>query len=266
MRAMKGRDGRDNHGGRDDPSARSVRIGLCGFTMSMKSYASHFPVVEIQSTFYEPPADTLLARWRQATSPALEFTMKVWQLVTHAASSPTYRRVKHPPAPDAAPGGFRDSAAVAEGWQRSVECAHVLAATGLLFQCPASFAPTPDHVGAMRRFFERIRRPRARLLWEPRGKAWVEQRETARALCTDLDLVHVVDPFVTPPAKGRAVYWRLHGLGGARHAYTDDELRDLHALLVRAEPAGPAYVLFNNLPRVGDAQRFAALVAAVRRK
>ena len=163
----------------------AVRIGLCGFTISMKVYASRFPVVEIQRTFYEPPSDARLQR-----------------------------------------------------------------------------CPTAENVRAMRRFFERMKRPRARLLWEPRGKAWVTNRAMALALCADLDLVYVVDPFVTAPPKGRAVYWRLHGLGGARHSYSDDELRDLHGLLVRSESSGPAYVLFNNLPRAGDAQRFARLVEA----
>jgi uncharacterized protein YecE (DUF72 family) len=238
----------------------SVRIGLCGFTISMKTYASRFPVVEVQNTFYEPPGDAVLQRWRQATSPALEFTMKVWQLVTHVSSSPTYRRVKHPPAPQDEPGGFRETPAVREGWRRSVECAGVLGATGMLFQCPASFGPSPENVRAMRRFFERVQRPHARLLWEPRGKAWVEHRDMALALCADLGLVYVVDPFATPPPSGQPVYWRLHGPGGARYSYTDDELRQLHALLARSEPAGPAYILFNNLPRVGDAQRFAAIV------
>ena len=99
-------------------------------------------------------------------------------------------------------------------------------------------------------------------MWEPRGKAWVANRAEALALCAELDLIHVIDPFVTPPQTGKPVYWRLHGLGGARHSYSDTELRELHRLLVRSEPAGPAYILFNNLPRAGDAQRFAGVVAA----
>jgi len=228
--------------------------------MSMKAYASRFPVVEIQGTFYEPPGDALLRRWRQTAAPSLEYTMKVWQLVTHTATSPTYRRMRHPLAADDTPGGFADSPAVERGWRRSVECADVLGATGMLFQCPASFGPTPENVRAMRRFFERVQRPRARLLWEPRGKAWVASRDMASALCEDLDLVYVVDPFVTDPPKRKPVYWRLHGLGSARNSYTDEALRDLHALLLRSEPVGPAYILFNNLPRAGDAQRFARLM------
>lgn len=239
-----------------------VRIGLCGFTTSMRTYGQHFPVVEVQTTFYEPPPDATLQRWRAATPPSLEYVIKVWQLVTHPATSPTYRRTRHGVAPGEEPGFFRDSPAVARGWRRSVECAAVLSATGMLFQCPASFRPDVENVDRMRRFFERIERPRARLLWEPRGPRWVDQRDLALSLCADLDLVHVVDPFVTPPRRGHPVYWRLHGIGSVRHAYTDEELEHLHRMLLDVEPSEQAYVLFNNMPRVADAKRFASLVMA----
>ncbi len=241
-----------------------VRVGLCGFTMSMKSYAEFFPVVEVQSTFYDPPRDSVIQKWRQTTPPSLEYTIKVWQLVTHAAGSPTYRRMKRPAKAGAKPGFFRDTAAVRQGWARSVECAELLSATAMLFQCPASFGPDPENVAAMRSFFERIERPAARLLWEPRGPKWVAQQQLALSLCRDLDLVHVVDPFVTPPAAKHPVYWRLHGIGGARHSHTDAELIELHRMLRKARSPTPAYVMFNNLPRVGDAKRFIKLVSSQR--
>ena len=74
--------------------------------------------------------------------------------------------------------------------------------------------------------------------------------------------MYVVDPFVTPPEPGRAVYWRLHGIGGVRHSYTDEQLRALQRILTEVAPTEPAYVMFNNLPRVADAKRFKLLVAA----
>src|SRR3954449_6843078 len=60
-----------------------IRVGLCGFRMAMGEYARHFPVVEVQSTFYEPASDAVMQRWLATTAPSLEYTMKVWQLVTH---------------------------------------------------------------------------------------------------------------------------------------------------------------------------------------
>jgi uncharacterized protein YecE (DUF72 family) len=241
------------------PASMHTRVGLCGFTVAMRWYAERFPVVEVQRTFYDPPADAVMQRWRASTAPTLEYTMKVWQLVTHAATSPTYRRMKQALDPSDAPGHFRASAAVARGWQRSLECARLLDATAMLFQCPATFTPSPENVRNLRAFFERLERPHARLLWEPRGEAWVAERELALALCRDLGLVHVVDPFATPPRARGDVYWRLHGLGGARNSYDDDQLRTLATMLDAARNDEPAYVMFNNLPRVADASRFIAI-------
>ena len=238
-----------------------MRIGLCGFTLAMEDYALHFPVVEVQNTFYQPPRDEVMQRWRAVTGPTLEYTMKVWQLVTHSASSPTYRRIKQPLEAGAEPGFFRDSPAVDRGWQRSVQSAMVLDATALLFQCPASFAPDRQNVERMRRFFERIERPAARLLWEPRGPRWVAERSLASSLCQELDLVHVVDPFVTAPDPEQPVYWRLHGAAGPRSSYSDAQLQRLGQMLSAANNPAPQYVMFNNLPRVGDAKRFAQLAA-----
>jgi uncharacterized protein YecE (DUF72 family) len=237
-----------------------VRVGLCGFTMPMEDYALHFPVVEIQHTFYDPPDGDVMRRWLAVTPSTLEYTIKAWQMVTHPITSPTYRRMKRRIDPEGAPGFFRASTAVEEGWQRSVRCAGILSATAILFQSPASFTPTPENVEHMRRFFERIVRPRARLLWEPRGSAWVRKRALAAALCRDLQLVHVVDPFVTDPVPDTPVYWRLHGIRTPRRSYTDAELRRLRAMLARVEHDGPAYVMFNNLPRVSNAKAFLRLI------
>ena len=238
----------------------TIRVGLCGFTLAMEDYGLHFPVVEIQHTFYDPPGSDVMRRWLAVTPPTLEYTIKVWQMVTHSITSPTYRRMKRRVDPASEPGFFRASTAVEEGWQRSVRCAEILSATAMLFQSPASFTPVPENVERMRRFFERIERPSARLLWEPRGAAWVAQRDLALSLCRDLHLVYVVDPFVTPPARGLPVYWRLHGITGPRHSYSDAELERLRDLLVAAESPDSPYIMFNNLPRVGDAKRFIRLV------
>jgi uncharacterized protein YecE (DUF72 family) len=186
--------------------------------------------------------------------------MKVWQLVTHPAQSPTYRRMKQPLPEGAERGFFRDSATVEQGWQRSLQCAAVLDATALLFQCPASFAPERENVERMRRFFHRITRPAARLLWEPRGARWVAARSLALALCEELDLVHVVDPFVTPPDPAQPVYWRLHGIAGPRSSYASADLARLRDMLMDTGAPPPHYVMFNNLPRRGDAARFADLI------
>jgi uncharacterized protein YecE (DUF72 family) len=231
-----------------------VRVGLCGWTTSMTSYVRRFPLVEVQHTFYEPPADPLLARWRAEVPTGFEFTLKAWQLVTHESGSPTYRRVKTPP-PRGEVGAFRTTPPVLAGWQRTLECARVLRATAVLLQCPKSFRPTADNVARMRAFLTSVERPDgARLLWEPRGD-WAVPLLVE--LCRDLDLAHVVDPMQTETVTPEQTYYRLHGTSGMRHVHTDDELLRLRDLVAdRDRP----YVLFNNLPRIGDAERFLALL------
>ncbi len=233
--------------------------------MAMKDYALHFPVVEVQQTFYEPPNDSTMKRWIEAAPPGFEFTMKAWQLITHEAKSPTYRRLRRPldEKQRASCGAFRDSAIVREAFARTLACARVIRATAILFQCPASFRPEGANVERMRTFFTHManpQRPRGvRYLWEPRGREWTLHASLARDLSRELDLVHVVDPFVDEPmiSPGDAAYFRLHGITGARHVYTDEELRRLAGMT----PPG-AYVMFNNIPRVRDAKRFSALLRA----
>jgi uncharacterized protein YecE (DUF72 family) len=78
-----------------------------------------------------------------------------------------------------------------------------------------------------------------------------------RELCDELHLVHVVDPMQTETVTPMQTYYRLHGTSGSRHVHTDRELRHLRDLV--ADRTNP-YVLFNNLPRVGDAERFVDLL------
>ena len=228
--------------------------------MAFEDYVREYRLVEVQQTFYEPPRDGTMRRWRALAPVDFEFTIKAWQLVTHDASSPTYRRLRSQlsDAERAAAGGFRTSPIVLRAWQRTLECAGILRATAILLQCPASFRPTEDNIERLRTFFGTVERPSGvRILWEPRGP-W--PAEVVAALCRDLDLVHVVDPFVSTTVTPEQTYLRLHGITGARHVYTDAELDRLADMLPVA-PDHPAYVLFNNLPRIEDARRFRAMLA-----
>jgi uncharacterized protein YecE (DUF72 family) len=238
----------------------TVKVGLCGFTMAASRYPLHFPVVEVQQTFYEPPKLAVLDRWRTEMPPEFEFTIKAWQLITHTVKSPTYRRLRRVlnDAERAGAGAFQASKIVDEGWETTVACATRLSATAILFQSPASFRPTVENFAAMRTFFERIVRPSGvRLLFEPRGPLW--KAAVAKPICVECELVHVVDPLVHATATRGMRYFRLHGISGPRHVYSDDELRRIAKLVPKR---GETYVMFNNMPRVGDAQRFQRLLGS----
>ncbi|MBI4184985.1 MAG: DUF72 domain-containing protein [Proteobacteria bacterium] len=232
-----------------------LKVGCCGFPIARGAYTSHFPLVEVQHTFYQPPRPETLARWRAEAPRDFEFTLKAWQLVTHPATSPTYRRLREPLADPASVGSFQPSEAVFAAWKRTREAAAALEARLIVFQCPGSFTPSPGHVANMRAFFSAAARDGLRFLWEPRGE-WPE--ETIRALCRELDLVHCVDPFLHLPLTPGLAYFRLHGIGGHGYRYAE---ADFARLLAVAEAHPETYVLFNNLGMFEDAERFQGLAA-----
>ena len=237
-----------------------VLIGCCGWPEARSRYYEHFPVVELQDTFYQLPSVALAEEWRRDAPPGFRFTMKAWQLITHAASSPTYRRLKHP-VPEhlrEGYGGFQPTEQVWEAWERTAEIARALQAEAVVFQCPASFRPSPTNVANLEKFFQRTGPQNWLTVWEPRGD-W--PADLVRELCCKHDLVHCVDPFQSAPLYGRALYFRLHGKGGYRYRYSDAELEDLARMLRqwRRERAAPAYVMFNNVSMKEDALRFLRL-------
>ncbi len=232
-----------------------IRIGCCGFPVSRKRYYSTFDVVEVQKTFYEPPQLKTVQRWRDSAPEGFEFTLKAWQLITHTPKSPTYRRLRTPvPAGrEGNFGSFKPTDEVFEAWRRTREIATLLRTRVVVFQCPASFAPTDGNKKNMKRFFSTIERDGLILVWEPRG-AWNEKE--IKAVCSELELVHAVDPFKTRASFGKIRYWRLHGIGGYRYRYSREDLEELRGVVAAKE----SYFMFNNVYMFEDAAAFKALV------
>ena len=232
-----------------------VKVGTCGFGRAQAGYAGCFPCIEIQHTFYQPPQLKTLERWRKQMPPPFEFTIKAWQLITHDARSPTYRRLKQTlsDTEKREAGYFRNSAIVYQAWEATLTAAAALEAKTILFQCPASFKQTQANMASLKEFFRAIDRKDLNLCWEPRGD-W--DCAVVKSICTGLDLWHVVDPFVDQSVTPGKCYFRLHGRGGWRYEYTDDELEEL-AVLVSKQKA--RYVFFNNSRMSDDALRFCQL-------
>ncbi|MCS7179259.1 MAG: DUF72 domain-containing protein [Anaerolineae bacterium] len=226
-------------------------VGCCGFPKGRAAAFQHFPLVEVQQTFYKPPRPETARRWREEAPADFTFTLKAWQLITHPPTSPTYRRsgLSIPPDRRDRYGGFRPTPEVREAWERTREVALALAAPIVVFQCPATFTPTPENTDALRRFFSTVDRAGLCFAWEPRGP-WPD--ETVAALCRELNLIHCVDPFVRPPLTSGTAYFRLHGIGGYRYRFTD---ADLARILEWCRPFETAYVLFNNISMWEDGLR-----------
>jgi uncharacterized protein YecE (DUF72 family) len=231
-------------------------VGCCGWTEAQAKYVSTFGAVEIQTTFYQPPADAVAQRWKSIAPVGFRFCIKAWQLITHTPSSPTYRRLKSGVSDSEKNlyGSFRPTEQVALAWERTREIAKIIDAQVIVFQCPASFLPTRENIRNLNTFFQSIDRDHRVLAWEPRGTDWSDK--LARDLCAENSLVHCVDPFDRDSVYGSSLYWRLHGRGGYRYRYSDQDLAEISGKLQPHTEPGLRYVMFNNMSSREDALRF----------
>ena len=127
-------------------------------------------------------------------------------------------------------GAFRLNSTVMAAWHCTLRAARILRSRVILSQCPARLRPAPENKSNLRAFFHEIHREAGKggeadkltLVWEPRGE-W--KPEEVHELCVELGLVHGVDPLAQKPTTEGLGYFRLHGRGGFRYRYTDDDLK-----------------------------------------
>ena len=188
-----------------------LKVGCCGYPVSMGRYQETFKVVELNSTFYKYPKPQTVKKWRETAPEDFEFTVKAHQDITHKHGM----NLEQTHEPLAA---------------MKTVC-HLLDAKVLLFQTPASFKP--EKLQEVAEFFEQFNRKNLILAWEPRGPLWetVENREKLRVVLGNLDVSHVTDPFrLMPVYTGKTAYLRLHGHGERMYyyQYSNEELGILH--------------------------------------
>lgn len=237
-----------------------VKVGICGFARSQDTVFTNLRLLEVQTTFYRPMKRSTAENWRRRAPKEFEFTVKAWQLITHEPTSPTYRKARIEVAENEVDkyGFFRPTDNVFEAWAVTNEIRKALDAKIVVFQSPASFTESEENITNMRDFFRAIARDRkdTTMVWEHRGK-W--DRNTIEKLCTELDLIHGVDPFAEGPAPSDLAYFRLHGSPPGkrmyRYTYTEDDLKTLYEKCLETR-SSQVYVLFNNDTMYDDALRF----------
>ncbi|MGQ9596238.1 MAG: DUF72 domain-containing protein [Thermoproteota archaeon] len=239
-----------------------VKVGCCGFPISMENYFSEFGLVEIQSTFYKLPRVKTAERWRSQAPEGFEFTLKAWQAITHPAESPTWRRTSFKKVDLQGFGNFNPIKKNFEAWDETLNIARGLRAKIVIFQTPPSFNPSPRNLDNMRKFFVEIDRDNLRLAWEPRGE-WLGKGNLVKDIMKKLDLIHVVDPFWDQPLTAGVYYFRLHGLGkryNYNYEYSPEDLGRLKRIIGGLEDAEEIYVLFNNVKMRDSAKLFTGLL------
>lgn len=225
-----------------------IKIGCCGFPVSKTKYYKNLPIVEINSTFYKHPKQSVLLKWRKEAPENFEFTVKAHQNISHV--------YKLDPKPECI-----------KALNLMVDICKTLNSKILLIQTPASFKPEKTILKKIQDFFKKAKADKHKvfLVWETRGLDWFksEVKKTLKKVFDDYGIIHCTDPLVNLPISiGELAYFRLHGLGKRLYyyQYSDDELKKLLKTVKKFDGKREVYVLFNNLTMFTDALRFKSLV------
>jgi uncharacterized protein YecE (DUF72 family) len=277
-----------------------VKVGTCSWTdptllkagwypaeadsaeARLAHYASRFPVVEVDSTYYSLPSERNATLWAERTPPGFTFDVKAFSLMTgHGtalAKLPPILRDSLPP-PATGKGGnlyLKDLPPEAQRWiwQAFDDALAPLAQAGklgaILLQFPPWFAISREN----KRYLEQCREmlPQRRLAVEFRQRSWLEERNAQETLAflaqNDLSYVCVDEPqgfrssippltAVTNPALSVVRFhgrnrenWEARGISAAerfRYLYEEQELAEWVPRIgeVSAQ-ASETHVLFNN--------------------
>ncbi|HWH00868.1 MAG TPA: DUF72 domain-containing protein [Pilimelia sp.] len=249
-------------------------------------YAKHFPLVEVDATYYHPPSERTAALWAQRTPPGFTFNIKAFSLLTGHPTrvSALYqdlrpRTERATVYPDALP-----AQAYEEVWTRFLSALDPLVEAGklgaVLFQFPPWFTIRRDNKDYLVEVQRRCAPLRA--VFEFRHASWFDgdnreetldflRRHGLPYVSVDMPQGHrsSVPPVLAATADlavmrfhGHSDRWTskdIHEKFG--YEYSDAELREwAPRLRALADEAAETHVLMNNCYR-DYAQRNAATLA-----
>ncbi|WP_395315831.1 DUF72 domain-containing protein [Variovorax sp. UC74_104] len=262
----------------------------------LRYYASIFPVVEVDSSYYAIPSQTMVQNWAARTPEHFVFNVKAFRFFTgHQTDVQALPRAVKELLPGRKRLLYRDSAEeVKEAlWGAFVLALEPLRAAGKLgmihFQFPPTVTPSPRVTAHIEQCAERLGRDTLSI--EFRHKSWwdgAERTASTLAWLRDIGAVHtIVDgpqgadnsvPAVWEATHPDYVLLRLSGRNAEtynadvptaadrfNYEYPDDELSSLAAEMVRlAFKVKNAHAIFNNCDEdkgVRNAQTFMQILS-----
>jgi uncharacterized protein YecE (DUF72 family) len=249
----------------------------------LRFYAGKFPLTEIDSTYYAPPAEQQARRWAERTPEGFRFDVKAYSLLTGHPTRPRtlWADLREQLPPDVAAKrnvypNHLDPAALDEAWRRFEAALRPLHDAGrlgsVLFQYPPWFTPRRENRREIEALRERM--PDYLVAVEFRSPLWLAEERDRRRTLELLDehgLVYVcVD---APPVSGlprilavtneELLVVRFHGRSDStwkdtsrsaaerfRYLYSREELEELALPLAEtARQARETHLLMNNCYR-----------------
>ena len=264
----------------------------------LRYYAEHFPLVEVDSTFYALPSERNAELWAERTPAGFVFNVKAFGLMTqHAVATRSLPHNVRALLPEEAASKARVYArdlppdAMDLVWEMFASALAPLAQAGklgaILFQFPHWFAASRANVAYLR---ELAGRAPAQPAIEFRGAGWMkdDKQERTFGLLREIGATYVVvdepqgfstsvPPVVASTSPDLAMIrfhghnaenWEKRGISAAerfRYLYSEDELREwVPAARELAAGSTQLHVLMNNCYAdygVRNAAQFGELVA-----
>ncbi|MFE9187438.1 DUF72 domain-containing protein [Micromonospora haikouensis] len=254
-------------------------------------YAKQFPLVEVDATYYSPPAERTARLWAERTPAGFTFNVKAFSLLTGHPTrvSALYKDLRPDTAKRNVYPGDLPAQAYEEVWTRFLSALDPLVEAGrlgaLLFQFPPWFTIKRDN----KQYLLEVARRCAPLrpVFEFRHASWFagDNRDETLGFLREHELAYVcvdmpqghrssVPPVLAATADlavvrfhGHSARWTskdIHEKFG--YDYSDRELRDwAPKLRSLADDAGETHVLMNNCYRdyaQRNGQRLQSLLAA----
>jgi uncharacterized protein YecE (DUF72 family) len=249
----------------------------------LQYYASHFPLTEVDSTYYAPPREQQARLWAERTPEGFRFDVKAYSLLTGHPTRPRtlWRDLREQLPPDVAekrnvyPHHFSPEA-LDEAWRRFEQALVPLHEAGklgaILFQYPPWFVPKRENRAEIEALRERL--PDYDVAVEFRSPMWVaEERDRERTLgmlaergivyvCVDAPRVSEL-PRLFAVTNEELAMVRFHGRSDStwkattrtaaerfRYLYSEQELEELAQPLSEfASEARETHLLMNNCYR-----------------
>lgn len=249
----------------------------------LRFYASQFPLTEIDSTYYAPPAERQVALWAARVPDGFRFDLKAYSLLTGHPTRPRslWRDLREGLDPEVAEKRnvypkHLGPEAMDEAWRRFDAALRPLHEAGklgaVLFQYPPWFGPRRENRAEIEALRERL--PDYRISVEFRSPRWTESerdRERTLAMVEELGMVFVcVDapevsglPRVLAVTNPELFLVRFHGRSDKtwndtsrsaaerfRYLYSEEELAErVPAIAEHAGEARETHLLMNNCYR-----------------
>jgi uncharacterized protein YecE (DUF72 family) len=221
-----------------------VYIGTSGFTykawnadfyparlpqrLQLEYYASRFPTVEINASFYRLPTDTMIRGWAQRVPGQFKYAIKGSRFITHLKKLAHFGH------------GLRIFFARLRPLKRRLGI--------ILWQLPPMLH---KDVSRLASFLQKLRPYRLRHAVEFRHPSWYED-DSAFEVLRGFNVAHVSLSTLKMPMNltvtSNLVYIRFHGLqGGYAHDYTRQELEPWAKFCREQSAAGrTVFAYFNN--------------------